>query len=309
METILVTGGSGLVGSAISSLSSLYNFKFIFLNSKTCNLLNYTETENVFSQIKPDYIIHLAACVGGLYKNINFPVKMFEENIIININVLKAAHVLGVKKLVTCLSTCIFPDETSYPLSEDMLHRGPPHSSNEGYSYAKRMLEVQCRYYNKQYNCNFVCIIPTNIYGPHDNFNLDDAHVIPALIHNCYLSKEKSTPFVVKGTGKPLRQFIHSSDLAKIIMKMIETNEINMLIVSSTKEYSIGDIANMIAKKFEYEKHLIFDDTFSDGQYRKTVDNSKLLNFLGHEFEFTNLDIGICDTIDWFIDNYEKCRK
>ena len=219
---ILVTGGYGLVGQALQSISPNYNYDFVFISSKDCDLTHYQNTLKLFTKIKPDYVIHLAAYVGGLFKNMKHKVDMFEKNIAINTNVLKCSHLLNVKKCISCLSTCIFPDKTTYPINETMLHSGPPHTSNDAYSYAKRMLQIQSNAYNEQYNHNFICIIPTNIYGPHDNFHLDDAHVIPALIHQCYLAKQNNKPFIVKGTGKPLRQFMYSTDLTTLIMWTLE---------------------------------------------------------------------------------------
>lgn len=223
METILVTGGSGLVGNAIKYVSKNYNnYNFIFISSKQYNLISYNETKQMFIDIKPTYVIHLAACVGGLFKNMNNKVDMLEQNLMINYNVVKCAHDYKVKKLIACLSTCIFPDKVTYPIDESMLHNGPPHNSNDAYAYAKRMLEIHCKAYRENYGDNFTCIIPTNIYGPHDNFDLENGHVIPSLIHQCYKAKKENKPFVIKGTGKPLRQFIYSEDLAKLIMLVLE---------------------------------------------------------------------------------------
>lgn len=120
----------------------------------------------------------------------NYKVDMLEKNVLINFNVIKCSYEVQVEKLICMLSTCIFPDKTTYPIDETMLHDGPPHTSNHAYAYAKRVLEIHCRAYNEQYNTNFCCIIPTNIYGPHDNYSLQDGHVIPALIHKCYLAKK-----------------------------------------------------------------------------------------------------------------------
>jgi GDP-L-fucose synthase len=140
---VLITGGSGLVGYAIKNICNEYDTHgYIFMSSKDCNLLNYQETFDYFNKIQPDYVIHLAAKVGGLFKNMNFKVDMFTHNITINNNVLQVCHELGVKKVVSCLSTCIFPDDTTYPIDETMLHCGAPHHSNDAYAYAKRMLEV-----------------------------------------------------------------------------------------------------------------------------------------------------------------------
>lgn len=311
MTIILVTGGTGLVGSALNSISKNYDYQFIFLSSKDCDLTNYTQTYNTFAKYKPDFVIHLAACVGGLFKNMAFKVDMFENNILINTNVLKVCHFLKVKKVVSCLSTCIFPDNTTYPIDESMLHNGPPHFSNDAYAYAKRMLEVQSRAYQKQYNDNFICIIPTNIYGPNDNFHLEDSHVIPGLIHKCYLAKQNGIPFSISGSGKPLRQFIYSEDLAILIMWTIqEYEELDPIIlsVSEQDEKSISYIANCIAKELNFENKIFFDLGKPDGQYKKTVNNSKLMNII-KSFHFISIDEGISKTVKWFLENYNTCRK
>ena len=306
MNTVLVTGGSGLVGSSLKSIKNEYNYDFIFISSRACNLLDLAETDKLFSIIKPQYVIHLAANVGGLYKNMEHGVEMIEDNLQINTNVLKCAKKYSVIKLIACLSTCIFPDHLTKNgiIDESMLHLGPPHESNAGYAYAKRMLEVQCREYNKQFGCNFVCVIPTNVYGPNDNYNLEDSHVIPGLIHRCYLARQNETPFIVSGTGKPLRQFIYSVDLAKLIMFTME-NSNETLILAPPDEYSIGTIAKIIADKFE--TNLKFDPSKSDGQYRKTADNSKLTKLI--DFKFTPIEEGLETTINFFIENYLIVRK
>ena len=301
MKTILVTGGSGLVGSAIQSIVKDYTYYFIFLNSKKCDLTDYTQTKKVFDEIRPDYIIHLAACVGGLYKNMSSQIDMYEINTLLNTNVLKAAKAVGVKNLIACLSTCIFPDKIKYPINETMLHDGPPHPSNECYAYAKRMLEVQCKHYN------FTCIIPTNVYGPHDNFNLEDGHVIPALIHKCYLAKQNGTPFYMRGTGRPLRQFIYSVDLARLILGIIDKGITETLILSPSEEYMLYDVAKMINTEFGGNEVCILPE-YADGQYRKTADNSRLMEHFPN-FEFTDLKTGIHQTVCWFIDNYNLARK
>jgi GDP-L-fucose synthase len=313
---ILVTGGSGLVGSAIQSISHLYpQYTFIFASSNHCDLTNWEQTIQYFKFINPDYVIHLAAMVGGLFKNMKWKVSMLETNLTINSNVLKASHQVNVKKLIGCLSTCIFPDKTTYPINETMLHDGPPHFSNDAYAYAKRILEVQCKAYHEQYGNNFVCVIPTNIYGPKDNFNLSDAHVIPALIHRCYLAKQSSSPFVIAGSGKPLRQFIYSEDLAKLFMWVLESYNDNTSIILSVgekDEVSIGYIGKLIAQSFDYDydSNIQFDETKQDGQFKKTADNSKLMGLYGNNiFEFTKISDGIEKSVKWFIENYDNCRK
>jgi GDP-L-fucose synthase len=298
IKTILVTGGSGLVGSAIKQISKEYQYNFVFLTSELCDLTDYSQTKELFKHIDPDYVIHLAACVK------NEPIKMLNDNLLINLNVLQCAYDSKIYKLITCLSTCIFPEKAEN-INESMLHNGPPHESNECYAYAKRILDIQCKYYNKL-GCMYTCVIPTNIYGSFDNFNLNDSHVIPGLIHQCYLAKQSNKPFVVKGTGKPLRQIIYNIDLAKVIMELFNGPFVDKIIVAQTQEYSIKQIAELIAQKFKVEI-IVFDETFSDGQIRKTVDNSKLINII--DFEFTKLEQGISNTIDWFLKNYNTLRK
>ena len=311
VEKILVTGGTGLIGKAIQNISKNYDYKFIFIGSNDCDLTNYNDTFNFFDFIKPDYVLHLAACVGGLFKNMNNKVEMYEKNILINNNVLKSCHLLNVKKVISCLSTCIFPDKTSYPIDESMLHNGPPHDSNDAYAYAKRMLEIQSKAYQQQYNKNFICIIPTNIYGPYDNYSLEDGHVIPSLIHRCYLNKKNNEKFIVRGTGKPLRQFIYSEDLAKLILWSLDkynSKESIILSVDEKDETSIENVARLIARSYDYEDNIIFDDSYSDGQFKKTANNSKLMNLI-KEFNFNKIENGIKSSVDWFIQNYDNCRK
>ena len=306
MKSILVTGGSGLVGRAIESLR-ISEYRFVFLDSTQCNLTDLEATLRVFKQIQPTYVIHLAACVGGLFKNLEQKVKMFEDNLLINTHVLKCCYLVGAEKVVCCLSTCIFPDKTEHPITESMIHDGPPHSSNEGYAHAKRMLEVQCRLYNQQFGTKFICIIPTNIYGPHDNFHLEESHVIPGLIHQCYLAKLKGEPFIVKGSGRPLRQFVYSIDLATIIMEIVRNyDSTEPVIVSPSEEHSIRDISEMINGHFGNEVR--FDTSYPDGQHKKTADNTRLLSFLPN-VRFTSTQVGIARTIEWFIKEYPNIRQ
>ena len=317
MKKILVTGSSGLVGTSIRSLlSSQQTFtggawgeaEVVCVTSKDADLRSFGETMGMLRLHKPHYVIHLAAEVGGLYKNMNFKVEMLENNLRMNDNIITACFQNNIENFMGILSTCIFPDKTSYPINETMLHNGPPHTSNDAYAYAKRMMEVQCRAYNEQHNTNYNCIIPTNIYGENDNYNLEDSHVIPGLIHRCYLAKEAGEKFVVRGTGKPLRQFIYSKDLAKAILDLTGVlHQDNVIVVGNELEYSIKSIATMIANEFNYVDNMVFDDTYSDGQYKKTADNSEFISILP-DFESTDIRVGIKNTVQYFKDNYPNCR-
>jgi GDP-L-fucose synthase len=265
----------------------------------------------MIDDIRPDCVIHLAANVGGLFKNMNQKVEMFEHNMRMNMNVVQACHELDVQHFVGMLSTCIFPDKTSYPINEMMLHEGPPHTSNDAYAYAKRMLDVQCRAYNEQHGRNYKCVVPTNVYGEHDNYNLQNAHVIPALIHRCRLARDKNEPFVVKGTGKPLRQFVYSRDLAAGVLSVLDclqdVTEGCVIINGGDHEHSIKHVATEIAALYDYSHMISFDDTFSDGQYKKTADGT-LFKTLVPNFEFTPLTVGLKRSVDWFEANYPNCR-
>jgi len=306
MKTLLITGGTGLVGNGIKSISNQFpNYKYIYISSKDYDLSIMEDTKKMFEFYKPNYVIHLAACVGGLYKNMNNKVEMLEKNLMINYNVIKCCHDYNVEKLISCLSTCIFPDKVTYPINETSLHNGPPHYSNDAYAYAKRMIEIQSRAYRENFGNDFICITPTNIYGHHDNFDLENGHVLPALIHKCYLAKKNNEDFIIRGSGAPLRQFIYSEDLGLLIMKILESekNEDNIILsVSEKDEISIKDIGFIIAKTYNYENRIIFDTNFSDGQFKKTVSNQKLLNKFP-DFKFTNIEVGIKNTVEWFIAN------
>ena len=217
----------------------------------------------------------------------------------------------NVTKLVSCLSTCVFPDKTTYPIDETMVHNGPPHSSNCGYAYSKRMIDVMNQCYHEEYGCNFTSIIPTNIYGPHDNFSIEDGHVIPGLIHKCYNAKKNGTDLTIWVTGAPLRQFIFSHDLARLtvwVLRQYHSPEPIILSVGEEDEVSIGDVAKYVAEGMKYEGNVVFDTSKSDGQYKKTASNQKLKS-LYPEFKFTPIQEGLKQACEWFEANYDTARK
>jgi GDP-L-fucose synthase len=297
----LVTGGYGMVGSAMESQ--------IKLSRETCDLTNPKQTEALFKTIRPEGVIHCAGKVGGIGGNSNYKGEYFYDNLMINTNVIEASRRAGVKRLVAFLSTCVFPDNVSYPLTVDQVHQGEPHFSNYPYAYAKRMADVQIRAYREQYGLNYTSIIPSNIYGPNDNFNLDHGHVMPMLIHKLYLAKKNKTDFTVWGSGKPLREFIYSKDIAKIAEWALENYyDFDPLIVSGDEEISIKDLVGLLVDEFKFKGKVIFDETKPDGQYRKPSDNSKIKELLP-DFEYTPLEQGIKETVSWFKENYENARK
>ena len=303
MKTLL-TGANGLVGSTLNA--------DVKVGGKSeVNLVSWKDTYNFFEKHQPTHVIHCAGKVGGLKANMEHLGEFFYDNMMINLNVLEAARQVGVQKVVSFLSTCIFPDKVRYPLTEDKMHNGEPHSSNYGYAYAKRMLEVQSRAYADQYGMKCVCVIPTNIYGPKDNFNLESSHVVPALIHKCYLAKKNDTDLVIWGSGKPLREFIYSEDVGEITQLICEYYEgTEPLIISNSVEVSIKQLVETIVKAMDFKGNVVYDKSKPDGQYRKPTANIRLEEF-SPEFvnKFTLLEGGIQKTVDWFVENYEECRK
>ena len=296
----LITGGAGLVGSAMNS-----EFK---PSRKSLNLMNIDDIVRYITLNKIDSIIHCAGKVGGIKANTTKPGEFFYDNIILNSNVLEAARITNVNKVVSFMSTCVFPDDVSYPLHPDQMHKGEPHTTNYAYAYAKRMLEVQSRAYREQYGCNFVTVIPCNIYGPNDNFSLEDGHVIPSLIHKCYLAKQNNTDFEIWGTGKAYREFIYSKDVAYIAQWVLENyNECEPLIISPDEEISIATIAQEIAWRMGFEGNIVYNQ-MRDGQLKKPSNNMTLKHLLP-DYKFVPIEVGLRRTIEWFIENYEKARK
>jgi GDP-L-fucose synthase len=300
-KKVLITGGGGMVGSAMESP--------IKLTREYCDLTNPRQTNSLFRAIKPDGIIHCAGKVGGIGGNSNYKGEYFYNNIMINTNVIEAARQAGVKNLVAFLSTCVFPDSVKYPLTVDQVHLGEPHESNYPYAYAKRMADVQIRAYREQYGLNYTSIIPSNIYGPNDNFNLDHGHVMPMLIHKLYLAKKNKTDFTVWGSGKPLREFVYSKDIAKIAeWALFNYEDTEPLIVSGDEEISIKDLVGILVDEFKFKGKVKFDKTKPDGQLRKPSNNSKIKELLP-DFKYTPFEQGIKETVNWFIENYKDARK
>jgi GDP-L-fucose synthase len=194
-------------------------------------------------------------------------------------------------------------------LTEKKIHLGPPHFSNDAYAYAKRMADIQIRAYREQYGLNYKSVIPTNIYGPNDNYNIENGHVIPSLIHKCYLARENKTPITIWGTGKPLREFIFSKDVAKLTEWVLNNyDEHEPIILSTSDEISIKDVVDIIVELMNFKGDVIWDESKPDGQFRKPSDNSKIKKYLP-DFEFTNLYDGLKQTIEYFEKNYSIIRK
>jgi GDP-L-fucose synthase len=299
---ILITGGNGLVGS---EFIGDYYYK---PTSKEYDLKK-TDDVNRLMLKRFDSVIHTAGKVGGIGGNMNHKGEFFYDNIMINTNVIESARISGVKNLVSFLSTCVFPDNIEYPLTEKKIHLGPPHFSNDAYAYSKRMVDVQIRAYREQYGLNYKSVIPTNIYGPNDNYDIKNGHVVPSLIHKCFLARENKTPLTIWGSGKPLREFIFSKDVSVLSEWVLHNyNENEPIILSTSEEISIREVVDIIVEIMNFKGKVVFDTSKPDGQFRKPSDNSKIKNYLPN-FKFTDIFDGLKETIEFFEKNYNILRK
>ncbi len=298
MENILVTGGSGLVGRCFKGR------EYYKISSSQFNLKNPIEVEKAFQQTNPSGVIHCAARVGGVLGNMKYKGEFFYDNIMINTNVIEQARKSGVQKLIAFLSTCVFPDDVEYPLSPEKIHLGKPHFSNDAYAYAKRMSDIQIKSYREQYGLNYFSVIPTNIYGPGDYYNLENGHVVPTLIHKFFLAQKENKPVEIWGSGKPLREFIFSEDVAGLTEKLyMDYNDVEPVIISNSNEISISDLVDIIREAFNFKGEIKFDRTKPDGQFRKPSDNTKITE-LYPDFKFTEIEEGIKKSVEWFLGNY-----
>ena len=307
MTMHIVTGAGGLLGSEIMRLSP----ESIGLTQKDCDLKESAWLiENISSQMGIKTVIHCAATVGGVKANSDRIADFFDDNMKMNMNVMKECNSSG-SKLVSVLSTCVYPDApyVKYPLTEDQLHMGPPHHSNFGYAYAKRMLEVQGRAYRQQFGCNFISVIPNNLYGPNDNYDLNGGHVIPALIRKFHEAMlQGSDEVVVWGTGRPLREFTFSRDAARIILWLAENyDDQEPVNIGNPEQVSIESLAKMISEEIGFEGLVRFDTSKPDGQYEKPSSNERLRS-LGWTGEYTSLRAGLRDTIKSFRGRYPNVR-
>tara|TARA_A100001515_G_scaffold67705_1_gene53851 strand:+ start:22 stop:960 length:939 start_codon:yes stop_codon:yes gene_type:complete len=302
---VLVTGGSGLLGTALKQVSPSWKF----ISSKDVDLKNFAETVSYFKDFRPDAVIHLAGKVGGLGSNMNNLGSFFYENVTINVNVLEASRLSGATKVMSIMSTCVYPDEVSYPLTESDIHNGEPHPSNYAYAYAKRMLDVQSRAYRDQYGLNYVTVIPNNLFGINDNFDLDDSHVLPALIRKFYEAKIFGKEVALWGDGSPLREFTFSIDAAKILVFLLHNYDSREPInIGNTKEFSIKEVAELISNIYEYEKQIIWDSSKPSGQFRKPSSSKKLTSLGWSPEKYTEFTKALETVCDWFSKNYTNAR-
>jgi GDP-L-fucose synthase len=302
----LITGAWGLVGSEIKHQENTF-----FPTRHILDLAEYAEVKDFIFSHGVDELIHLAAKVGGVGGNSDSMLDFFNENLTINANIIRACAEYPIKKATFMLSTCVFPHEVEYPVDETQLHMGEPHPTNYGYAYSKRMLEVGARALRQQKGIQVRCVIPCNIYGKRDNYNLETGHVIPSLIHKCYLAKKNNTEFSVWGSGKAEREFVYAKDIAKAISLIHEddrTDTPNIMIVSPSKSYTIKEIVEMIADAMKFKGQIVFDTSKPEGILRKPTKNDLFLKTYP-KFEFTQMQEGIIETCCHVEENYERIRK
>ncbi|WP_458120265.1 GDP-L-fucose synthase family protein [Paenibacillus sp. Z6-24] len=278
---IYVAGHRGLVGSAI--LRALEKQGYTNLVTRTSSELDLRKLPEVyafFEQEKIDYVFLAAAKVGGIAANNDFPADFIRDNLLIQTNVIDAAHFNGVQKLLFLGSTCIYPKYAPQPLKEEYLLTGELEPTNEPYAIAKIAGIKMCESYNRQYGSKFISAMPTNMYGPNDNFDLKTSHVLPALIRKIHEAKEQSSPTVeIWGTGTPKREFLHSDDLADACIFLMNNYEGNEIVnVGVGEDIAIKDLALLIKDIVEYEGELVFNSSVPDGTPRKLVDTTKINN-------------------------------
>ena len=301
--TILVAGGTGLAGSAIVRELERVNKKVIGISSKDVDLLDRTKTFSFIKDLKPTLIIDAAAKVGGVGSNNAYPVEFLSQNLQIQSNLMDAAHEAKVEKFVFLGSSCIYPRNCAQPIKEDYLLTGELEQTNSAYAVAKIAGIELIKSYRKEYGHTWISVMPTNLYGPNDNFDLENSHVLPALIRKFVEAKrDNSSEVVLWGSGTPLREFLHVDDLAKAILICLEKyDDAQQINIGSGDEISIKDLGQKIANLTGFTGKVVWDANRPDGTPRKVLDSTKI-NKLGWKRAIT-LDQGIASTVKWYQEN------
>ena len=308
-KRIWVAGSNGMVGKSIIKLLKHRKCKIIFSDRKDLDLTDQRMVKNWMSQNKPEVIFLAAAKVGGIYANNQFPVNFLEENLLINLNIIKNAFIYGTKKLINLGSSCIYPKNIRRSIEEKKILSGPLEETNQWYSIAKISGIKLCQAYRKQFNCDFISVMPSNLYGPGDNFNHLNSHVPAALLDRFHVAKINNFETVtVWGSGKPLREFLYVEDLANACIFLAENYSSEEPInVGTGKEISIKDFAQLIKKIVGFRGRIIFDKTKPDGVYKKVL-NTEKVNKLGWNSE-TSLESGLRKYYKWYLKNIKDIRR
>ena len=310
MKKILITGKSGVTGSAFQRLEKIYEnkYEFVYTSSKFCDLTNLQDSLDVISDINPNFIINLAAKSGGIGLSANFQGTLLRDNLAMNMNILEISRILKIEKLLLVLSSAIYPVKASMPFNEISLHDGEPHQSAYGYSFAKRILEPAIRAYREEFNLNVIGAIPNGIFGEDDNFS-DDAPMLPSLIRRFYENIKTDEKIVVWGDGSPLREYTYSEDVAKSFIWLLENYDNSLpLNTGSTEEISIKQIAYMICDTLRLDRsRIFFDESKPKGIHRKPTDNSNFIKI--SNFKYLPFEDGLSRTLSWFKEKYENDRE
>lgn len=306
---IYVAGHQGLVGSAIVRKLKAEGYQNIIVRTHSeLDLIDQTAVTKFFDDQKPEYVFLAAAKVGGIYANSNYPADFAYENLMIECNILYNAYRFKAHKLLFLGSSCIYPKNCPQPIKEEYLLSGYLEPTNEAYALAKISGLKMCRYFNEQYGTNFISVMPTNLYGPNDNFGLENSHVLPALLRRIHEAKQNNVPTVeIWGTGKPLREFLYVDDLADACIFLMNNYSGNDFFnVGTGRDITISDLADKIKQVVGYEGNLVFNKNKPDGMYQKLLDVSKIAN-LGWRHKIS-LDEGLKLTYSWYLANMKRLR-
>ena len=301
--TILVAGATGLAGSAIVRELKRIGRPVIGISSKDVDLLDRNATFNYLDKLKPNVVINAAAKVGGISANNTYPVEFLSENIRIQTNLMDAAHSANVEKFVFLASSCVYPKSCPQPIKEEYVLTGALESTNSAYAIAKLAGIELIKAYRKEFGHKWISVMPTNLYGPNDNFDLESSHVFPALIRK-FIEAKKSNASSVQlwGTGKPRREFLHVDDLAKAIIVCLDNYDADQQInIGTGVDLTIAELAEKIAKNSGFSGSIDWDVTREDGTPQKVLDIQKITN-LGWK-PTINLDQGIKLTVEWYLEN------
>ena len=291
---IFVAGHNGMVGSAIVKILNEKGFNNILTRtSKELDLMDQNAVHSFFNEERPAYVFIAAAKVGGIVANNTYRAEFLYNNLMIEANVIHSAYLSGVKKLLFLGSSCVYPKLSPQPIKEEYLLTGPLELTNEPYAIAKISGIKLCESYHQQYGCDFLSVMPTNLYGPKDNYDLQNSHVLPALIRKFHEAKSTGAPNVtIWGTGTPMREFMYSEDMAEACIHVMQTETNDRLInIGTGKDISIKELAYLVKSIVGFEGELIFDTSKPDGTPRKLLDVTKL-DQLGYRYK-TELDKGI----------------
>lgn len=306
---IFLAGHNGLVGNAIYRYLINNNYTNVIVKSRSeLDLTNQQQVNTFFENERPEYVLLSAAKVGGIHANSTFPVEFGYINGMIELNVLNAAHTIGVKKLLFLGSNCIYPKECQQPIKEDYLLSCKLEKTNELYALAKILGVKMCEAYCKQYNCNFISAMPCNLYGINDNFHFENSHLIPALIRKIHEAKVNGIKTLnIWGTGKARREVLFSDDLAEACVFLMDNyNDTTPINIGTGFDYSITELYEIVSKVIGYNGTFVFDTSKPDGTIKKLLDVSKLRS-LGWTRKYS-FEEGVRLTYEWYINNQNNLR-